>query len=917
MFLFLPLLYENTIINGAGTTTESTGKSKNKKSRIARNKKRKEKRKKKPLRSAVSSIRSSIKEAAEVIKKPEMPIEDKKESFKKLIIETYKVLLESKAFEKDINKKGILKQIIEHIVGQKTFNGSLKLTEKQDIVIVNIKKTSEDQQLNTSTTNTNTSTTDTGEQEVILLTSKEIDDLPIFDIITQIGQVNDFKKQIIAESNNSLIEDKAGNIVDKNEKVIIKREDIKKLENSIIKNNTIDNRELLKDAFKPAVKAIEEATGKAITFSQLDQMITETKINKEIYNKINYEFNIDFKNSNDWLDILINSILFFKQFNDGLLDIFGILYQISNHGFSENSDSISYNGVVVLKKFVVENVEHKRIKDNIKKYFQEISNLKKIREQIEKEKRLTIEDPEKKKSIFDKIIAKNTELLDIQDKIYIKIEKLTFDQKLFEILLYMYAMIMEINSNTELGLNDEDSKFYFGLFFESLLKKIDINNAAKICFNTKPFSFISQENFKDFLSIDNINNMFKNKDVEIDDKLIVTNELIIQNNTEFNLLLLFSIVSNLIKNPIIKDIKQSITDIINNIIMNQKKNEVGILNSELEEAKKELIDSINFPDLGSISESMNYLYKIVNGFEIFIDNSDKVYIPIVKDINQTDQNILKSFPMVRDIQAFKTLLILCFIEKNKNFDEKISEFSKNINWYNSYINKNGNNDLFHMIYTLNIKNDTAKDLNVEEPKKLDIESIKKELEDKIKNYLIKLEQLQYHNNELSDIIKLMSYVINAINLKFYIKNLLILKNQKISEEAKDIILILSNINEKYINFLKSIFNIMAKKRKDINNLTKSAYDGISGYAIATALLSVGAAGLIGVFGAPVIAVGVGLVAAGGVLVGAYHAVGNAYNYLAGSIKGMWNAPPKEIKIDNTVLSEENLKKIKTISENIK
>lgn len=675
--------------------------------------------------------------------------------------------------------------------------------------------------------------------QAIILRKDEIEAIDINKEITKEGIkeiAEKTKKNIIDKSEGNLKENN-GNIVDKDSNIIIS---VDKINEAIEKNTENKDVKALADVFQPAITFLE---GKGVSSAVIEKMKSETdtipeqvknnleeiknpfsEINlddSEKNSKINNDFIFEFDfNDENILHIIINAINYFKPFNDGIIDIFGIIYTFNTKDFTKVSDdNILFDNICVLKEFALkDNQIYTEIKTHIEKYWTVIKESQEKKESlINNDASLALTDVFEKNSKSNGTNSiQNAAIEDIINNINTQIEKFPFDKKLKTILLYMYGLIVYC----ETGLTNQKAstkKDFFTIFINQLLEKTKIREEGNIIFADQIFNKLTRSNIS--VSYQNIKTYLTNKSLLQSSQ----NDLcFLMQNSEFNLLLLFNIINTL--KPTEKnfngiELKKHLSGIINeqnNYEKNIEKEEKNIL-----QIKDQLIKEIN----GKYTEKnikaiANYLNNYDNNFQNMINNKKvKIHIPY-----------FKTFDTKNSKQEYLNFDIL---HRYINIDLSIKAISKKPITIikQDYIN----------IYDIDFKTDPIKYTNQLFKKLLTpVESIylaEKEGEEvktlfkyssaEAIDYLNKIEAYKNYNNENDNIVELINIIINSINLDYYFnKNLSDIKNTKIDQQSLENITKIHeyfiNTNKIFLEYLNSIYNVITLKRNYIKNLDKTA-----------------------------------------------------------------------------------------------
>jgi hypothetical protein len=674
------------------------------------------------------------------------------------------------------------------------------------------------------------------EKKIIILTKDEIAAIDINKEITKDGltEIAEKTKKNIIEKSNGALKENNGNIVDENDTIIIAAEKIKE---AIEKNTENKDSATLKDIFQPAInflesKGVEQSIIKEIKLETLNihqkikDTFTETipeKTEKTPELNNDFIFRFDFDNENI-SNIIINSIKYFKPFNDGIIDIFGILYTFDDKDFSEKmNDDILFNDICVLKKFALnDNQTYKEIKKNIESYWEAIKeSLAKKEFSINNDSSNNLDNlfgSDTKNPTTNTI--QNTATENIINKINGHIEKFSFDEKLRTILLYMYGLIVYCDTQ----LADEANttkKDFFTIFINQLIEKTKIREEGIRIFADQIFKKLTRSNIS--FSYQDIKQYLTNKSLlESEAK----NQLcLLMQNSEFNLLLLFNIINTLkpIENHFngIK-LKDNLIPILNEQKDYEKK--IAYAEKKLLEIKTKLTKNIKdqYPQ-NNIKVINNYLNADSNAKNTINNKEVQIFIPYFKAYNaKTSKQEYLNFDILRRYNN-----ILLSIQEIKRSQIKLE--SNYINIYDIDFKTQPNkytNQLFQkLLQPIEIIDSAEKEGEENTIKTYDVNNAI--------NYINEIEKYKNYNNENSNILELINMIINTINLDYYFKKHLSdintvkqnAEDQKLNTKFETINKIHNyfiETNNLFLEYLNSIYNLIKLKRNYIQNFDKTA-----------------------------------------------------------------------------------------------
>lgn len=674
---------------------------------------------------------------------------------------------------------------------------------------------------------------------VIILTKAEIDALdimeeikkqPISDVIKNVGD------EIIAKTQGDLSKNVTGDIVDLENKVVVSSTEINKV---IEEAGKTENAEISRDSinmlFKPATeklpsvdqaiieKKITEETTQANKKVEMQlEARKELLENKEVRVPITgldlFRYNIAI-NNNNFIELLLKAMKFFRPFNDGIIDIFGILYEYFPDLFISKDDEYLYEGVVVLKKFIKDDdKKYSKIIENTDKYFKELRTITGLKEKDSIDNALSLINDnlsEKNKlSQVNDFIKKKSTISDIITSIASEVNSITFDEKMMQILFYIYAMHLYVLQNN----NDKEFEKYINDFIILLIEALKIESTAKELFKFQSFN---QLNYT-ALGIDNAKLL-----VIFDNEAssnVNHNEWILSHNTEFDLILLWNIIDAILLNKelIIKD--EILHDNLKKIIYKK----VEIKEDEIEKARRVLWEDIekqytennisimkNFVENSNSIILKNVLYQ-TKDMKIYIKN----YVKELLKTENTFEESMKCFPLMRLINIYELIT---------NLKELKPEDRKNINLYTAYFNvseEKYKNQLFKKLFEVSIG---VKKIE-EEGKKIEERAFSLDL---VKTYVDGFEKYKNYNNENDNIIELINIIANIINLDEYFIQCIDEVNNALQNEKKDdlkkkltgmnlLYNKLQNTNKLFLAYLQEIFKVLQLRRKNIANFDKDA-----------------------------------------------------------------------------------------------
>jgi hypothetical protein len=726
--------------------------------------------------------------------------------------------------------------------------------------------------------------------QTIILTKDEITKIDVNKEITKeaIKEISEKKIDIIITKSEGNLKNDKGNIINSVGEIIVSAEKI----NEAIAINAENTREnALASILQPAVDYLQQ---QGVNNSTIEEIKNETaNIAKEVKNQLKEsenlfsDINLDEENkesniNNDFIlnldlnnenisELIINSIKYFQPFNDGIIDIFGIMYTFNNQNFTdEKNDNILFNNVIVLKKFALENNQtYKEIKTNIENYWSAIKEWQETtRISINNNNNSELTDIfEKNQKSNDSNSIQSTGIENIIHKISTQIENESFNKKLKTILLYMYGLIVYCETQLKNQSNKTKQNF-FTIFVTQLLQKTKIKEAGNIIFQDPIFNKLTHSNIK--ISFENIKKYFTKKSKE-------ENELYsLMQNTEFNLLLLFNIIITL------KPTEKNFTDLSLEKYFTAITDEQNTYEKMIETAEKNIVTSKKL-----LIEKITTMYtsKNISIINSYLENND----PNSKNmINSKNVNILIPHVKAFGSESKKEYLEFDILQRYTNIIVSIQYINKGFKVNKNYINiydidfKTQPNTYTNQLFSELLA--PIKSLEPAEKEGPEGEvKIKYSIEKAIK-YLDKIEAYKNYNNENDNILELINIIINTINLGNYFKKHLddITKaSQNISEASMTIITKINNYfidtNSLFLQYLESIYNVITLKRKYIKNFDRTASAKVKSEFLQASIVPaiLGAIGTTGY-----------LIGADNLLAGAGHVMnagGNVLEYIGSSI----------------------------------
>ncbi len=622
--------------------------------------------------------------------------------------------------------------------------------------------------------------------------------------------VNNVEISLIAASNNSLKRDEKGNIINNNNEIIVASSAIKDAvyeatEKSVSSlNEDLDSyRRIKKDIIKVLEPAMKSLDGAGYLEEEIDTLVYKNMKEKKILtNKFNNQNNnlfsgklilLDDFEEKSILDLLIKSIIFFSSFNDGIIDVFALLYQFNSNDFIITNENYFYKNKVVFKSFVLEDGNmYAKIKNNIDGFVNSLLVLKDI-------KNLSAEMKEMLFKINEDINNSSSSL----------------DQKLKVILLYIYGIILSFkNIDENITAKKQDVlKIFIKSFLSNKFILDNINMVLKESIFNK--SKIKNINYNDLMNIFDIK-FYDKHDKSLDDILLTY-------NTEFQFILLCSIIYNILYSNDFINLEKELNLFDNtmleiNTVLNQIYNESS--QNNIDKKKDVLMNYIkkNYAVGNAVIIKSFLLQHDTDTKKIIFNEEKKIYMRYVEQLRSDSKNSIKNcFPFNRLINIYETVSA---IEKNKRSEENI-----NSNIYTIYFNlskKEYSNQLFKILldgedlYPKKVdsnENDEDNKKEAEVENKFDISLL-------VSNYIDDIEKYQYYTNENNDIIVLINLILNTINIKNYFEALAISDQD---DQIKLIYEVLKNTNNYFLEYLQEIFNVLKNDRKTIKKLDKNSY----------------------------------------------------------------------------------------------
>jgi len=578
--------------------------------------------------------------------------------------------------------------------------------------------------------------------------------------------INHYFRKINPEKNN--------NLIDKN-----KRNDIKSLSNSY--------------------KDIKLLNKYNYTFNNEEKNINHHSTNKIMYNNCNRKYSNLKRNSNIKSVINLRKKFIFDRKTENSSYALSNSHGLSNINSNFNSNNNSRNNLFQPKKEIFENLnviisllkELKSIKGNIFTKSIEAEKHKKVVKKIYDELLILIKNIYKENNIN---ISNSSEIFDKYDKLRNNNNfNLTYNYKIFN-----------NNGNNNKNINYKKEIKHRDLIIQQLKDELNAQSHKKF----------SKKNLQ---INDNNNNSYQEENINKNKTKKIINELQekIDKNQKKNI-----IYPNLDKNlEIIKQRCSELEKEKENILLNNEelKNQINLLNQELDIAKKNICInpifknlisqnfSFNYSSIDTISEqAKNIIEKLNEGVNTYKEENNKLKEEIIKlndDINKYKEELDK------------------LSEDNNKYKGEITELNKKYNEINNNIEK------YKKIISL--QEEELKNLksNSQIQNQSDKEVLNKSLPLKdslINNNIVFTEENKYKKRNNS---KINEYQMeqDKIYLKYellkndYDKlNTTLIQKQKLLDNYSKI----SSETASKTNIDEQILEMMAEHKKEIENLTE-------------------------------------------------------------------------------------------------
>jgi len=592
--------------------------------------------------------------------------------------------------------------------------------------------------------------------------------------------INHYFRKINPEKNN--------NLIDKN-----KRNDIKSLSNSY--------------------KDIKLLNKYNYTFNNEEKNINHHSTNKIMYNNCNRKYSNLKRNSNIKSVINLRKKFIFDRKTENSSYALSNSHGLSNINSNFNSNNNSRNNLFQPKKEIFENLnviisllkELKSIKGNIFTKSIEAEKHKKVVKKIYDELLILIKNIYKENNIN---ISNSSEIFDKYDKLRNNNNfNLTYNYKIFN-----------NNGNNNKNINYKKEIKHRDLIIQQLKDELNAQSHKKF----------SKKNLQ---INDNNNNSYQEENINKNKTKKIINELQekIDKNQKKNI-----IYPNLDKNlEIIKQRCSELEKEKENILLNNEelKNQINLLNQELDIAKKNICInpifknlisqnfSFNYSSIDTISEqAKNIIEKLNEGVNTYKEENNKLKEEIIKlndDINKYKEELDK---LSEDNNKYKgeiTELNKKYNEinvENKKLKANMDEINNNIEKYKKIISLQ-EEELKNLKSNSQIQNQSDKEvLNKSLPLKDSL----------INNNIVFTEENKYKKRNNS---KINEYQMeqDKIYLKYellkndYDKlNTTLIQKQKLLDNYSKI----SSETASKTNIDEQILEMMAEHKKEIENLTE-------------------------------------------------------------------------------------------------